>query len=108
MTVLAFLKKEDLQWSARYAASFAIKRLLMSDIENCNIFSRIHGPDYLWQLLKHFIEQVPIEICTVALEALLAMARHLTFRETLINFETIDTICLFLEVKIKFITLSYN
>jgi len=43
-TVSDILKKEDLQWSARHAASFAIKRLLMSDIKNCSIFLNIHGP----------------------------------------------------------------
>ncbi|XP_039312851.1 uncharacterized protein LOC120359444, partial [Solenopsis invicta] len=43
-TILDLLKKEDLEWSARYAASFAIKRLLMNDIKNCIVFLNIHGP----------------------------------------------------------------
>ncbi|KAG5317841.1 ARMC3 protein, partial [Pseudoatta argentina] len=99
-TILDLLKKEDLQWSTRHAANLAIKQLLMSNITNCNIFSNIHGPDYLWQMLKHSTEQVPVETCIVSLEVLLAMARHLTFRDTMINFDTIDTICLLLEWRI--------
>ncbi|XP_011064506.1 PREDICTED: uncharacterized protein LOC105152112 [Acromyrmex echinatior] len=59
--------------------------------------------DYLWQMLKHSIEQVPVETCIVALEVLLAMARHLTFRDTMINFDTIDTICLLLESTYPFV-----
>lgn len=55
--------------------------------------------DYLWQLLKHSAEQIPVETCIVALEALLTIARHLTLRDTLINFDTIDTICFLLEVR---------
>ncbi|EGI59268.1 Armadillo repeat-containing protein 3, partial [Acromyrmex echinatior] len=102
-TILDLLKKEDLQWSTRHAANLAIKQLLMSNITNCNIFSNIHGPDYLWQMLKHSIEQVPVETCIVALEVLLAMARHLTFRDTMINFDTIDTICLLLESTYPFV-----
>jgi len=53
-------------------------------------------------LLKHFVEQVPVETCIVALGALLAVARHVSFRDILINFNTIDTICLLLEVKNKY------
>ncbi|XP_077263048.1 armadillo repeat-containing protein 3-like isoform X3 [Temnothorax americanus] len=102
-TILGLLRKEDLQWSARHAASFAIKRLLMSDIKNCSVFLSINGPDYLWQLLKPSVEQVPVETCIVALEALLAIARHLTLRDTLINFDTIDTICSLLESTYPFI-----
>lgn len=55
--------------------------------------------DYLWQMLKQSEGQVPVEICIVALEVLLAVARHLTLRDTLINSDTIDTICFLLEVK---------
>jgi len=53
-------------------------------------------------MLKHSTEQVPVETCIIALEVLLAMARHLTFRDIMINFDTIDTICLLLEVKNKY------
>ncbi|XP_018045485.1 PREDICTED: uncharacterized protein LOC108685278 [Atta colombica] len=101
--ILDLLKKEDLQWSTRHAANFAIKQLLMSNVTNCNIFSNIHGPDYLWQMLKYLTEQVPVETCIIALEVLLAMARHLTFRDTMINFDTIDTICLLLESTYPFV-----
>ncbi|RLU20744.1 hypothetical protein DMN91_007357 [Ooceraea biroi] len=42
-TVLDLVKKEDLQWSARYAAVFALRQLLTSDIRNYDIFSDMHG-----------------------------------------------------------------
>ncbi|XP_018313706.1 uncharacterized protein, partial [Mycetomoellerius zeteki] len=102
-TILDLLKKEDLPWSTRHAASFAIKQLLMSNIKNCNVFSNIHGPDYLWQMLKHSTEQVLVETYIIALEVLLTMARHLIFRDTMINFDTINTICLLLESTYPFI-----
>ncbi|XP_011706005.1 PREDICTED: armadillo repeat-containing protein 3 isoform X2 [Wasmannia auropunctata] len=102
-TILDILKKEDLQWSTRHAASFAIKRLLMSDIKNCDVFLNIHGPDYLWQLLKHFTKQVSVETCIIALEALLTIARHPTLRDILINFNSINTICSLLESTYPFI-----
>jgi len=53
-------------------------------------------------LLKHFVEQVPVETCIVILGALLAVARHVSLRDILINFDPIDTICLLLEVKNKY------
>ncbi|XP_070172101.1 armadillo repeat-containing protein 3, partial [Polyergus mexicanus] len=37
------LKKEDLQWSAKHAAGYALKQLLMSDIRNCDVFLDING-----------------------------------------------------------------
>ncbi|KYN10949.1 hypothetical protein ALC57_16875, partial [Trachymyrmex cornetzi] len=52
--------------------------------------------DYLWQMLKHSVEQVPVKISIIALEILLTIA-HLIFRDTMINFDTIDTICLLLK-----------
>lgn len=58
--------------------------------------------DYLWQMLKHSTEQVLVETYIIALEVLLTMARHLIFRDTMINFDTINTICLLLEVKNKY------
>jgi hypothetical protein len=37
------VKKEELQWSAKYAAIFAVRQLLMGDIRNCEIFFEMHG-----------------------------------------------------------------
>ncbi|XP_029673212.1 armadillo repeat-containing protein 3 [Formica exsecta] len=53
--------------------------------------------DYLLQLIKQFVEQVPIETCIIFLEALLAIACCPKFRDTLINLDTFDTIFLLLE-----------
>ncbi|KAG5310845.1 ARMC3 protein, partial [Acromyrmex insinuator] len=74
-------------------------KIFLSYLNNMRNYTIITSffKDYLWQMLKHSIEQVPVETCIVALEVLLAMARHLTFRDTMINFDTIDTICLLLE-----------
>ncbi|EZA54728.1 Armadillo repeat-containing protein [Ooceraea biroi] len=91
-TVLDLVKKEDLQWSARYAAVFALRQLLTSDIRNYDIFSDMHGQDYLLQLAKNFVEQVPVETCILALEVLIIIARHPTFKNILLNFGTVDTI----------------
>ncbi|XP_032669530.1 armadillo repeat-containing protein 3-like [Odontomachus brunneus] len=100
--ILDVLKKENLQWSARHTACYALKQLLTSNIRNCDIFLSLHGQDYLLQLVKQSKKQVPIEICIIALEALIVVARHSSLRNSLINFDTIDTICLFLEVKAAF------
>ncbi|KAL6424678.1 hypothetical protein ACFW04_009977 [Cataglyphis niger] len=53
--------------------------------------------DYLLQLIKQFVEQVPIETCIIFLEVLLAIAYYPKFRNILINLDTFDTIFLLLE-----------
>lgn len=47
-------------------------------------------------------KQVPVEICITILEALIVVARHSSLRNSLINFNIVDAICLFLEVKAAF------
>ncbi|XP_029168824.1 armadillo repeat-containing protein 3 [Nylanderia fulva] len=95
--ILDLLKKENLQWSAKHAAIFALKQLLISDIRNCDIFLEIHGQDYLLQLIKQFVKQVPVETCIISLEALLAITYRPKLRDILINLDIFDTICLLLE-----------
>lgn len=65
--------------------------------------------DYLLQLIKQFVEQVPVETCVIFVEALLAIAYHPKLRDFLINLDTFDTICLLLEVyKIMSIIYIYH
>lgn len=52
-------------------------------------------------MLKHCVEQVPIENCIVVLQILLIIARHPALRDTLINIDAIDIICFLLEVQNK-------
>lgn len=52
--------------------------------------------------MKQSEKQAPTEICIIALEALIVVARHSSLRNSLINFDTVDTICSFLEVKAAF------
>ncbi|XP_076634549.1 armadillo repeat-containing protein 3-like [Colletes latitarsis] len=41
--ILDILKNENLKWTARQAAMFALNQLLKCDIENCHDFLNIHG-----------------------------------------------------------------
>lgn len=54
--------------------------------------------DYLLQLIKQFVKEVPVETCIVSLETLLAIAYLPKLRDILINLDIFDTICLLLEV----------
>ncbi|KAH0945053.1 hypothetical protein HN011_002424 [Eciton burchellii] len=102
-TVFDLVKKEELQWSAKYAAIFAVRQLLMGDIRNCEIFFEMHGVDYLLQLLKKFVEQVPVEVCIIALEILIIVARYSSFKGILINVDINEIMFTFLQSTHPFI-----
>jgi len=50
-------------------------------------------------LVKKFVEQVPVEVCIIALEIIIIIAHYPSFREILIDDDIIEIMFTFFEVK---------
>ncbi|XP_053997902.1 armadillo repeat-containing protein 3-like [Hylaeus anthracinus] len=96
--VLDILKNENLKWTIRQAAMFALNQLLKCDTKNCRYFLDTHGQNYLVWLMKQTTGKVPIEILVGAVESLTTIARNRSLRNVIVNSNTVDTVCASFEV----------
>ncbi|XP_033345659.1 armadillo repeat-containing protein 3 [Bombus vosnesenskii] len=91
--VLDVLKNENLKFSARQAALFALNQLLKCDVKNCQELLDIHGQNYLLWLMKQTGGKVPVEILVGVIECIITIARNQALRDTIITGDIIDAIC---------------
>lgn len=87
------LKNDNLNWSARQAALFALNQLMKCDIKNCEEFLTIQGQNYLLWLMKQTIGKVPVEILVDTVDCLISIARNQELRDIIINTDIIEAMC---------------
>ncbi|XP_031771074.1 uncharacterized protein LOC100872598 isoform X1 [Apis florea] len=92
-TILDVLKNDNLNWSARQAALFALNSLMKCDIKNCEDFLTIQGQNYLLWLMKQTIGKVPVEILVDTVDCLISIARNQVLRDIIINTDIIEAMC---------------
>ncbi|XP_043486942.1 uncharacterized protein LOC122514280 [Polistes fuscatus] len=91
--ILGILKNDNLKWDVRNAAMFALNELCNYNVENCKNFLKLHGEQYLIWLIKQPYEKILLETQLIAVQALIAIARHPTLRNLVIKVDTIDALC---------------
>ncbi|KAL2719417.1 armadillo repeat-containing protein 3 [Vespula squamosa] len=91
--ILNVLKNDNLKWITRNSAMFALNELFNYNADNCKNFLELRGEEYLIWLIKQPLENVPLEIRLLAVQALIAIAHHSTLRNLVIKENTIDALC---------------
>ncbi|CAL7941681.1 unnamed protein product [Xylocopa violacea] len=91
--VFDVLKDENLKWSTRQAALFALNQLLKCDEKNCQSLLDIQGQNYLLWLMKHTAGKVPVEILVGVVECLDTVARNHALKYAIISTDVIDALC---------------
>nr|XP_012135252.1 PREDICTED: armadillo repeat-containing protein 3 isoform X2 [Megachile rotundata] len=91
--ILDIVKNENLKWSTRQAALFALKQLLTCDLKNCENFLSIQGQNYFLRMMKQPIGKVPVEVLVGMVKCFIIIARNQILRPTVVNVEVIDAMC---------------
>lgn len=99
--ILDLVKNENLKWTAREAAVFALQELLKYDVENCQFLVDARGQDYLMRMINQSADKVPLEVQTGAVECLTAIGRQQSLRDAIINTNLIEALCSPFEVKLS-------
>ncbi|OAD54846.1 Armadillo repeat-containing protein 3, partial [Eufriesea mexicana] len=100
--VLDVLKNENLKWSARQAALFALSQLLKCDIKNCQEFLNIQGQNYLLWLMNQTMGKVPVEILVEGIKCFITIARKLNLRRNIITTDIIEAMFPILDDILRF------